>query len=44
MAIAVIFGLGVSTLLTLILIPLMYSLADSCAAAFRNLFSRAKEE
>jgi multidrug efflux pump subunit AcrB len=29
MAIAVIFGLGVSTLLTLILVPLMYSLAVS---------------
>ena len=31
MAIAVIFGLAVSTLLTLILVPLMYSLADSFA-------------
>ena len=44
MAIAVIFGLAVSTLLTLILIPLMYSLADSCAAAFRHLFNREKEK
>ncbi len=31
MAIAVIFGLAVSTMLTLILVPLMYSLADSLA-------------
>jgi multidrug efflux pump subunit AcrB len=31
MAIAVIFGLAVSTLLTLVLVPLMYSLADSFA-------------
>ncbi|MEA2067810.1 MAG: efflux RND transporter permease subunit, partial [Verrucomicrobiota bacterium] len=36
MAIAVIFGLAVSTLLTLILVPLMYSLADS----FANILKR----
>ncbi len=36
MAIAVIFGLAVSTLLTLILVPLMYSLADSFAALLKR--------
>lgn len=36
MAIAVIFGLAVSTLLTLILVPLMYSLADSFAAFLKR--------
>ncbi|VGO11558.1 Cobalt-zinc-cadmium resistance protein CzcA [Pontiella desulfatans] len=36
MAIAVIFGLAVSTLLTLVLVPLMYSLADSFAAFLRR--------
>ncbi len=36
MAIAVIFGLTVSTLLTLVLVPLMYSLADSFAAWLRR--------
>ncbi len=36
MAIAVIFGLGVSTLLTLVLVPVMYSLADSVSTWFRG--------
>ncbi len=36
MAIAVIFGLAVSTLLTLILVPLMYSLADSFAGFMKR--------
>lgn len=36
MAIAVIFGLVVSTLLTLVLVPLMYSLADSFAAFLKR--------
>ncbi len=36
MAIAVIFGLAVSTLLTLVLVPLMYSLADSFAAFLKR--------
>ncbi|MBN2684738.1 MAG: efflux RND transporter permease subunit [Pontiellaceae bacterium] len=44
MAIAVIFGLVVSTILTLVLVPLMYSLADSCATAFKHRFIRAEEE
>ncbi|MBI9021531.1 MAG: efflux RND transporter permease subunit, partial [Verrucomicrobia bacterium] len=36
MAVAVIFGLTVSTVLTLVLIPAMYSLADSLAARLRR--------
>jgi multidrug efflux pump len=32
MAVAVIFGLGVATMLTLVLVPLMYSLVDSVVA------------
>lgn len=44
MAVAVIFGLAVSTIMTLVVVPLMYSLADSCATAFRHLFTRSKEE
>ena len=36
MAIAVIFGLAVSTLLTLILIPLMYSLSDSLTTRLKR--------
>jgi multidrug efflux pump subunit AcrB len=36
MAIAVIFGLAVSTLLTLVLVPLMYSLADSFARVLKK--------
>lgn len=37
MAVAVIFGLGVATFLTLILVPVMYSLADQAAGAVRKL-------
>ncbi len=36
MAIAVIFGLAVSTLLTLVMVPLMYSLTDSFAALLKR--------
>ncbi|AKJ64034.1 efflux RND transporter permease subunit [Kiritimatiella glycovorans] len=36
MAIAVIFGLAVSTVLTLVLVPVLYSLADSLAERFRR--------
>ena len=36
MAIAVIFGLAVSTLLTLVMVPVMYSLADSLAAFLKR--------
>ena len=39
MAVAVIFGLGVSTVLTLVLVPVMYSLADSAAQFTRARFS-----
>jgi multidrug efflux pump len=38
MAVAVIFGLSVSTVLTLLLVPVMYSLADSAAGAIRKRF------
>jgi multidrug efflux pump subunit AcrB len=37
MAIAVIFGLTVATVLTLILVPSMYSLADSLVARLRKM-------
>ncbi len=36
MAVAVIFGLTVSTLLTLVLVPVMYSLSDAAAGAIRR--------
>jgi multidrug efflux pump subunit AcrB len=36
MAVAVIFGLGVATVLTLVLVPVMYSLCDSLAAFGRR--------
>ena len=39
MAIAVIFGLAVSTLLTLILIPIMYSIVDSIAMRLRQMLN-----
>ena len=38
MAVAVIFGLGLATLLTLVIVPVMYSLADSLATFFRVRF------
>lgn len=40
MAVAVIFGLGVATLLTLIQVPVMVSLADSFAASCRRAWRR----
>jgi multidrug efflux pump len=40
MAVAVMFGLGVATLLTLIQVPVMVSLADSLAAASRRAWQR----
>ena len=43
MAVAVIFGLAVSTVFTLILVPLMYSLADSFAAFLRKHLSSEEE-
>jgi multidrug efflux pump subunit AcrB len=39
MAVAVIFGLGVATLLTLVLVPVMMSVAESAAAPFRRRFA-----
>ena len=39
MAVAVIFGLSLATLLTLILVPAMVSIADSVAGAFRRRFA-----
>ena len=41
MAVAVIFGLGVATMLTLVLVPVMYSLSDSLVACLRRLVSPA---
>jgi len=42
MAVAVIFGLGVATVLTLVLVPVMYDLAESVAAWFRRFAPRDK--
>ena len=39
MAVAVIFGLAVSTVLTLVLVPVMYSLSDSLSERLRKWFS-----
>lgn len=39
MAVAVIFGLSLATLLTLVQVPVMYSLADGLILAFRRRFS-----
>lgn len=44
MAIAVIFGLAVSTLLTLVMVPVMYSLADSFAAFLKRHIHIGTEE
>ena len=41
MAVAVIFGLSVATVLTLILVPVMYSLIESAAAAARRIVGRS---
>ena len=38
MAVAVIFGLSVATILTLVIVPAMYSLADSLAGVFKRRF------
>ena len=43
MAVAVLFGLTVATVLTLVLVPSMYSLAESLAAALRKRFAPADE-
>jgi multidrug efflux pump subunit AcrB len=40
MAVAVIFGLSVATVLTLVLVPVMYSLSESLASALRRLAPR----
>jgi len=39
MAVAVIFGLGIATVLTLVLVPVMYSMADSFVEFLRRLAS-----
>ena len=45
MAVAVIFGLGIATVLTLVLVPVMYSLSDSLVESLRRLVSaRARSE
>jgi multidrug efflux pump len=43
MAVAVIFGLGVATVLTLVLVPLMYSLVDSLATCMMTHFGVREE-
>lgn len=43
MAVAVIFGLSLATLLTLILVPAMVSIADSVAGRFRKRFAPAED-
>ncbi len=43
MAVAIIFGLALATLLTLILVPVMYSLVDSFAEIFRKRFPVAED-
>jgi multidrug efflux pump subunit AcrB len=40
MALSVIYGLGVATLLTLIVVPVLYSLQDSAKNFFRDLFRK----
>jgi HAE1 family hydrophobic/amphiphilic exporter-1 len=44
MAIAVIGGLASSTVLTLIFIPILYSLVDDIGAFLKRMFSRSEEE
>jgi multidrug efflux pump subunit AcrB len=44
MAVAVIFGLSVATVLTLVLVPVMYSVADSFARRMRRLFGAPEQE
>ncbi len=43
MAVAVLFGLTVATVLTLVLVPAMYSLSESLAASLRKRFAPADE-
>lgn len=43
MAIVVIFGLGIATFLTLVVVPIVYSLIDSAKIRFGTLFSRVKQ-
>ncbi|MBU1910029.1 MAG: efflux RND transporter permease subunit, partial [Verrucomicrobia bacterium] len=43
MAVAVIFGLALATSLTLVLVPAMYSIADSVAAVFRKRLAPADD-
>ncbi|GAA0289796.1 HAE1 family hydrophobic/amphiphilic exporter-1 [Gracilibacillus halotolerans] len=44
MAITVIFGLGVSSLFTLLLIPVVYTLFDGLSERIKRLFTRKKEK
>jgi len=43
MAQSVIYGLGVATILTLIVVPVLYSIVESGRARFRALFSRKRK-
>ena len=43
MAVAIIFGLSLATILTLVIVPVMYSLADSMASAVRRRFGKFLE-
>jgi multidrug efflux pump len=43
MAVAVIFGLAVSTVLTLVLVPVMFDLVGSFVAALGNVFGKGQE-
>ncbi len=44
MAVAVIFGLSLATLLTLVLVPAMYAVADSFACWLRRIAGKEREE
>ena len=44
MAVVVIFGLLFSTLITLILVPVVYSLFDDWVAKLKGLFTRKKKK
>ena len=43
MAVAIIFGLSLATILTLVIVPVMYSLSDSMATAIRRRFGKFLE-
>ena len=43
MALAVIYGISVSTLLTLIVVPILYSLQDSMKNVFGRLFGGGRK-